>query len=231
MDIDDLFDELDDRPQFSEMDSIISKQCIAIHSGDTYIGSGVLLNWDGVFITVAHNFKNASLPYNAFFAGRDYTIELIFAEYDVETCKDFYVGRLKDFEQNQVDRTKLVGFSAIHGPHLKVCGYKSKWINCPLITEDIHITDNLYVNQYVTQTNLITKENWLNLPGRRVSPRAKDDKCNYIDINTDKFKGLSGGPVYSENGLHGLLVGDVFLLSQYVIAILSKFQIQYNSVE
>lgn len=216
----DCYDDIDDEVSFSKEDEIIAQQCLAIYKSeidnDVYVGTGIIVSKDGMFVSVGHNFKD-KCSYKAFFRNRSYNIQDIHNEYSIEHCLDLFIGKLLDFNHTDIP---LFVFSPTDnlqiGTNLRVCGYKSTLIGDEPIHQDI-ITPHLKVNQYCIDTHILSRNEWINRNYNRYSQRQDCTIIKYIDINTDKYSGLSGGPVYSDKGIHGILIADLFLPSEYII--------------
>lgn len=219
--MEDFYDDIDDEISFSDEDEIVAQQCLAIYKldidTDVYVGSGIIVSKDGMFVSVGHNFKD-KCSYKAFFRDRPYNIQVIYKEYSIEHCLDLFIGKLLNF--NHID-IPLLGFLPTDnlqiGTNLRVCGYKSTLIGDKPIHQGIIITPQLKVNQYCIDTHILSRDEWINRNYNRYGQRQDCTIVKYIDINTDKYSGLSGGPVYSDKGIHGILIADLFLPSEYII--------------
>lgn len=219
--MEDFYDDIDDEISFSDEDEIVAQQCLAIYKldidTDVYVGSGIIVSKDGMFVSVGHNFKD-KCSYKAFFRDRSYNIQVIYKEYSIEHCLDLFIGKLLNF--NHID-IPLLGFLPTDnlqiGTNLRVCGYKSTLIGDKPIHQGIIITPQLKVNQYSIDTHILSRDEWINRNYNRYGQRQDCTIVKYIDINTDKYSGLSGGPVYSDKGIHGILIADLFLPSEYII--------------
>lgn len=203
---------------YSKLDQTVSDQCIAIFDAisDTYIGTGTLIDNLGMFISVAHNFNNVGYAYKAYYNNKVYEIRTLVMEYDPERCKDMFIGELIDFTEYDIKLLPLAEQPVDYDSEIMICGFKSRRIAQNPFKECIEITDKLEIQQYITKARVIDKEQWLKLLNGKISPRENDDVCQYIDINTSMYKGLSGGPLYSNNGIHGILIGDVYLPVEYI---------------
>lgn len=218
---DDL-DEFEEITQFTELDSRIANQCIAIYSEDVYIGTGVLLNDSGVFISVGHNFKQNYEHYHGFYDNTSFEISLIYNEYDEDSCDDFCVGKLAGFNTTRGNLLPLSVKNLDPNSILSVCGFKSKKLRITPIKLDIKVSDSILVDQYITKVQFLSKEEWIKRPGRKYTPRAKDDRFPLINIDANLFHGLSGGPIYTQEGIHGVLIGEMFVPSEYIKSVLEK---------
>jgi len=223
--MEELYDDIDDGISFSNEDEIIAQQCLAIYKSeqgkDKYVGTGVIISNEGLFVSVGHNFKENCI-YKASYKSILYNIDVIYNEYSKEQCLDFFIGKLLDFNCSN----SLVGFAPTDklqiGANLRVCGYKATLIGDTPIHQGIIITPQLKVNQYCIDTHILSKEEWLSHQVDMLTPRKDCNIFKYIDVNTERYMGLSGGPVYSTEGIHGILIADLFLPSEYILEHLSK---------
>lgn len=44
-------------------------------------------------------------------------------------------------------------------------------------------------------------------------------------LDEDKYKGISGSPVYFDKNIYGVCIADLFITSEYIISILKKYVI------
>lgn len=219
--MEDFYDDIDYEISFSDEDKIVARQCLAIYKSDlgkdVYEGTGIIVSKDGMFVSVSHNFKD-KCSYKAFFRNRSYNIQVIYTEYSIEHCSDLFIGKLLDFSNTDIP---LFGFSPTYnlqiGTNLRVCGYKSTLIGDEPIHQGVIIAPQLKVNQYCIDTHIISRDEWINRNYNLYGQRHGCTIVKYIDINTDRYGGLSGGPVYSDKGIHGILIADLFLPSEYII--------------
>lgn len=208
-----FYDDIDDDVEtvdFSPLDKAVANQCIAIYDVVTnvYIGSGILINNQGLFVSAAHNFNNVGHACGAFFNGEPYEIRTLFIEYDQDLIKDLFIGELVNYNQYDFPIVSLASSDRMaQEKELKVCGYKSKDITAYPINKGIKISDKLYVNQYCPGVHIIAPEIRQKIDGRILMG---------VDIDVTKYKGLSGGPIYGEYGIYGILKGNLYLTTEYI---------------
>ena len=208
-----FYDDIDDDNEavdFSPLDRAIANQCIAIYDVVTnvYIGSGILISNQGLFISAAHNFNDVGHACGAFFNGKLYKIKTLFIEYDQDSVKDLFIGELVNYDQYDFAIVPLANSERIaEEKELKVCGYKSKNIIANPINKNIKISENLYVNQYCPSVHIVIPD---------IRQKISKMVLNGVDIDVNKYKGLSGGPIYGENGIYGILKGNLYLTTEYI---------------
>lgn len=208
-----FYDDIDDDNEavdFSPLDRAVANQCIAIYDVVTnvYIGSGILISNQGLFISAAHNFNDVGHACGAFFNSKLYKIKTLFIEYDQDSIKDLFIGELVNYDQYDFAIVPLANSERIaEEKELKVCGYKSKDITAPPINKGIKISDKLYVNQYCPTVHIVAPE---------IRQKISKSVLNGVDIDVRKYKGLSGGPIYGEYGIYGILKGNLYLTSEYI---------------
>lgn len=207
-----FYDNLDDveAVDFSPLDKAVANQCIAIYDVVTnvYIGSGILITNQGLFVSAAHNFNNVGHACGAFFNGEPYEIKTLFIEYDQDLIKDLFIGELVNYKQYDFPIVSLADSERIaEEKELKVCGYKSKDILAYPINKDIKISDKLYVNQYCPSVHIVAPEIRQKIDGRILKG---------VDIDVKKYEGLSGGPIYGAFGVYGILKGNLCLTAEYI---------------
>lgn len=207
-----FYDDIDDNEavDFSPLDRAVANQCIAIYDVVTniYIGSGILISNQGLFISAAHNFNDVGYACGAFFNGKLYKIKTLFIEYDQDSIKDLFIGELVNYDQYDFTIVPLANSELItEEKELKVCGYKSKNNIANPINKNIKISDKLYVNQYCPTVHICAPEIELNID---------ENVFRGIDLNVEKYGGLSGGPIYGAAGIYGILKGNLYLTTGYI---------------
>lgn len=231
----DDFDEdeiLDDNVKltFSEHDERIATQCIAIYGRieieegqlkgyrDNHIGTGFLIDNQGLFVSVGHNFKKVNEAHYAFYNGKTYDINLLRMEYvndsNTDKLKDLFIGELVNFKEYDIKSLRLFPFQNLPDyKDLRVCGFKGNPLRYPKLKKDIQVTENLCIDQYCVEVSLQSS-----------APTSTENHSIFrkIDIDTNRFKGLSGGPVYCNDKIIGILKGNVFLTSEYLISTLEE---------
>ena len=208
-----FYDDIDDDIEevyFSPLDKAVANQCIAIYDivTNVYIGSGILISNQGLFISAAHNFNDVEHACGAFFNGEPYKIKTLFIEYDQDPIKDLFIGELVNFKQYDCPIVSLANSEWLsEEKELKVCGYKSVGNIAHPINKGIRISEKLYVNQYCPTVHICAPEIELNID---------ENVFRGIDLNVKKYGGLSGGPIYGAAGIYGILKGNLYLTAEYI---------------
>lgn len=183
-------------------------------------GTGFLINDDGMFLSAGHVFKegNEIDAYNALFDGNEYQIKCIYREYNDEIAKDLFIGGLVNFNKKLPFCTTLGNSDLIvDGDYLAFAGYN--------IRKDILGKDAMsdYIMQHSEHTfyghaltaKLVPPENIerykCSIDKRLMSPIMK-----VLSKVPKECHGLSGGPVYSDSIIYGVLLADVFVTSNYI---------------
>lgn len=226
MDSFDIFDDIDfeyGEPEFSKENSV-SQYCIAIFDATNHrpIGTGVLINSQGLFISVAHNFNNEKCEIKAFFEGRVYNILQLYKEYELGKFY-LFIGQLVSFNSDAYSNSI---FPILAGPvqleiRMKLCiaGFKEL-----IITG----TENLGISNPIADLHLIKQR----LNSQVLEPDAIQkslltelgDNFTFFlrSEGAEKYKGFSGGPVYSDGKIYGIVVYHYFLKSDYITSILKS---------
>jgi len=108
-------------------------------------------------------------------------------------------------------------------------GYQGK--NSQNIIASVEVFDKSYVYLYKFSDNdikLNTAESKAIVNGIEISD--KRSICENVKslINKRKVNGMSGGPVYSEKSVFGMLISDSYILSEYIIEKLNELKIDYK---
>lgn len=153
------------------------------YSANKYIGTGLLIDNSGIFVSVGHNFKDTAQTYFAYYDSSSYKIDIILNEYNQENCQDFFIGKLEGCPNLKLQITPFSSTESLkHGDFLKVCGYKSKKLLIEPIIKDINLSDGIAVNQYLASIKILSKEEWLKISYNQYSPRATSTKYQYIPV-------------------------------------------------
>ena len=230
-----FIDDIDDYDDFSEErnaeDDAISKWSIAIFGdASTPNGSGVLINNSGVFISAAHIFKNENNILRAWFDDQIYEIEIIYKEYETGNS-DFLIGKLKDFQPIRFCEFPILKdcVNLSFGSGVYVSGFKRTRVITTELIKRINI-DNQFelikqrqeskiVDFHIAQKNIPIVLRGDCLSWREFICNAKEDM---------KFSGFSGGPVYFQDELYGVVLSNYFLKSDYIMKKLDNLHIDYR---
>lgn len=218
-----VFDDIDDfdiiSPKEISDEDAISKFCIAIlDTNDKNIGSGVIITPQGIFVSVAHNFKmsDVAIDYGAFYNNQHYEIEILYKEYEFGKT-DLVIGCLKNFIPTEVDIDQyplLIPCEHLSvGDKVIISGFKS------LELPDAEILENF---TFKPGRNLSKQRISKQIPKPDVSQEIvlKGYEGNaqvYMEREgAEKYEGFSGGPVYDDQNLYGIVISHFFLKSSYI---------------
>lgn len=209
----------------------IQNNCLAVFSSENnFKGTGFLIDDDGTFISAGHIFKNADLEYYVYYRDSKYDYKTICFEYreynkytsESQICEDLFIGKLLDFHEEIVSSFHLSKTSSLNiNDTVFVIGYQT----CPQnIVTDMTINDiSLYLNKICPTlccaNGIITNKNNLNLDSRL---KMKNILTLKIE-NIEKCHGLSGGPVFREKEIFGVLIADMFISSEYILQKLGEY--------
>lgn len=216
------YDDIDYEPQYNKcmrQEDSISKLCIPIYNATETkpIGSGIIVTKNGIFLSVAHNFKNPNIQHKTKYNNKTYEIGLLYHEYG--DGKDLAIGQLVDFEDNSLtDKDEHINDSAknlILGSELILTGYKSKLLYDAEFMDEIEINGDLtLIKQRICRRYVeLTQKNPLFLAIQEWA-----DTVIPFEYHThgEHLKGFSGGPVHDGTTLYGIVVSHVFLKIDYI---------------
>ena len=197
-------------------------ECIHIfkENPSTHIGSGFLVNKDGLFISAGHNFKNKENTFFAVYGTNRYEIIEILNEYkkrDSYTekdlyCKDLYIGILKNFHPSNDFNPGTLSSENINSSELKVEGYNT--------LQEAPFHKYLYENTELYHKLLRASKPDANLNATGLR-NSRENVLPFYLPNPKKYGGVSGGPVFVDKKIYGCFIGDVFIKTSYI---LSKLQ-------
>lgn len=184
------------------------------------IGTGFFISQDGIFVTAAHNFKSPSSDHRVYLHSSFYSIELLYMEYDPSQNKDLVFG-------------KLIGYLSLHnipiykidfenefnfkdGDSFSITGFKSKVLNDSEYVKEISINKDLTEYQMRIKSTLfdysynsLIKEE-IEISGNSIYPFTQQ-------LHTDFLKGFSGGPVYKDHKIYGMVISKFFVRMDYIL--------------
>lgn len=216
-----IYDDIDDfdeilPKQISEEDSI-SKLCIAIIdiTNNRYKGSGVILTHSGIFVSVAHNFDKVDADYSAYYNQQLYEIEILYKEYE-RGKNDLVIGRLINFFPNNLSNEQCPVLTSCErlsvGTDVNISGYKSYELPDTEILERITHNGQNLVKQRICKQITIP-----DIPQEIVLKDYEGKVKVFMErIGAEKYCGFSGGPVYKDQNLYGLVISHFFLKSDYI---------------
>ncbi|MDE6019746.1 MAG: hypothetical protein K2H01_01935 [Ruminococcus sp.] len=202
-------------------------ECVHIFKDnpEAHIGSGFLLNRDGLFISAAHNFKNKENTFFAVYDSKRYEIIEILNEYkkrdsyteEDHECKDLYIGILKNFNPSRDFNPGILSKENTNCDELRVEGYNS-FQEAPFHRYQYENTELYHKLLRATKPN----DNLI-LIGLR---NSRENVLPFYIPNSKKYGGLSGGPVFIGKQIYGCFIGDVFITSPYIICKLKEMRTQ-----
>ena len=207
-----IFEDLDTT---EPNDSVKSACFLIINNGnpESSNGTGFIINSSGYFLTACHNIHEDVESCTAYYDNGEYLIRMIYKEYDQEG-KDFFLGQLKDFDNAPNITFDLLRTDSLTiGDSLHTYGFNQHhyYGESPII----RVNDISYYSHKLNLT-LVTLEE--KSAFRRLDPRIGNENIKLLnDFSTTKYYGLSGGPVYFENTVCGVLIADMFVPSYYII--------------
>lgn len=214
-----IYDDIDEYAYPKDIaEDEVSKYCIAIYNAatNTFIGTGVLIADDGLFISAGHNFKNSIDDIKVFYNDKQYDIEKIYREYD-EDFHDLAIGNLSNFQDGTGfkypvltscedlkvgSEVSFAGFKScsLYGSRIELLG-----VACITSENEIYkmrITKDLPEPDSVQKILLQKAEN-------RIMMFLPSEKA-------ERYKGFSGGPIYAGNKVYGIIISTYFLKSDYI---------------
>lgn len=228
-------DELDDIDEYVEIPQTIKdgrglKECIHICRQKNEvlerIGTGFIVNDKGVFLSAGHNFKDTSFKYFGVHDSKQYEIEKLFSEYldpeeynsDDTICKDLFVGKLIHFTPPSNFIPGILSREKVNIHNLIAEGYNLKYDpqSIEYLYQDVK---SFYKKVY----------NGLDMPKEILvmDTRTTMNNVGHFYLKTpDKYKGISGGPVFIKNKIYGVFIGNVYIKSGYVLDKLKELDIR-----
>lgn len=186
------------------------------------LATGFLIGNDGKFLSAGHLFKGGKdlSCFKVYFKGREYAIKCLFFEYEKQLGKDLFIGELVDFTDTIVNEFHLVSSDSLEiGQSLKVIGFNS--INLPGSIKNEYEGQKFYYHPFNTslaslETKVFTVPCRIYIDKRLNSPNIKILE----GLDEDKYKGISGSPVYFGQNIYGVCIADLFITSEYIISLL-----------
>lgn len=225
MTIDNL-DDFEEENLEMAIDKTIENNCLVIFSPKSKShGTGFLIDADGTFLSAGHVFKNTSVEHCVYYKGNKYDYETILIEYtdndaylcDSKLCKDLFVGRLLDFHDDAFDSSFCLGdSSALNiGTFLFAAGYKRVRAN---YMESLQVIDGVLMYCHEQPFLLCSPENiFARDENRKLDVRLGMKNVKALDIPcVGIWHGLSGGPVFHDKEIYGVLIADMFITAEYI---------------
>ncbi len=239
------FDDIDEEPpkRISYPDSVYNgrgeNECIHIFRKNPLerLGTGFLIDHDGVFVTAAHTFKSKYLEnitlnesevsdFFAVYKSLPYSINNMLCEYTGKDsyndedmiCKDLFIGKLKDFYPPEDFNPGTLSNEDICINELLLEGYN------PSIDYDNYVRIEFQaISSFYHQLSVSVE-----LP---IEEKKHDRRFNMNNSESfyleqpQKYAGLSGGPVYKDKIIYGMFLGNVYIKSQYILLKLEELGI------
>lgn len=219
----DVYDDIDyDIENYQDpKEDCISTLCLAIYyetnSKTNFVGTGIIMSKDGIFISAAHNFKDKKKEYKILYQGQSYEFEILYEEY-IKGKQDLAICIITKFDSYLLDGISLPKFGECKnleiGSPVDVVGYKSiRCYACELLSEDRNTTGKSFYKHRVHK-QIINACNGQD----RVEQDFNNEIMFYLDLRQTKyFGGFSGGPVYKDNLLYGIVLSNYFLKIDYIL--------------
>lgn len=213
---------------YSIMEGRGLNECVHIFKDnpEAHIGSGFLLNRDGLFISAGHNFKNKENIFFAVYDSKRYEIIEILNEYkkrdsyteEDHDCKDLYIGILKNFHPSSDFNPGMLSTENVNYDELRVEGYNT-FLEAPFHRYQYENTELYHKLLRASKPNAN-----LNVIGLR---NSRENVLPFYMPKFEKYRGVSGGPVFVDKNIYGCFIGDVFIKASYIIAKLNEMRIKY----
>ncbi len=224
-------------PQIGVFDNIEKLFPIIGRTHESYddfsLGTGFLINEDGYFFTAGHVIYDTSRSYFIIVKDHHYKFEVVFLEHEEHSnlgntiCRDLAICKIigldfkipVDYSFSLDCDDKKVYYS----------GFQLK--SSPTKIATIEITSSVYAYLY----KLMDEDIKTCKPKKYVKTYNVDytdyrPMCqNVKSFKTEKVvKGMSGGPVYSNTRVFGMLISNCYILSEYLVGKLYEYKIQYT---
>lgn len=232
-----VYDDIDEFVENNDEDNVtpfVLAICIVCNDTLTYIGSGVIISANGLFLTAAHNFKHDGGSYIAHHNGKWYEIKVRYSKY-IRGEKDLLIGELISFDSSTVDDKMEPNLGNCNNLSIEagidIAGYKSDRLFCP---SDLVSTEQLiYKNHNITLFKqrihrMIMK------PSSGQDFLEKDFNNNilfYLESNRSKyFRGFSGGAAYKDKSIYGIIISNYFLKMNYIVKVMRENNIAFKNI-
>lgn len=236
MDFDEMLDiEFQEQPTgvFDNVENvfpIIGCECNKIKEDS--LGTGFFIKDDGVFLTAGHVLKDKSKSYFAIIKNEKYEFKVLFFEYpdsdnqETPICLDLAICQIIGLKIN-IPIVYSFFCNSLEDKKVFYSGYQGK--NSQNIISSVETFNKYHAYLYKFSDN----DKKLNSTDSKIIVNGISDKrpiCDNVKSLTNKreVKGMSGGPVYSEKNVFGMLIGDSYILSEYIVGKLNELKIDYN---
>lgn len=220
--IDDSFDDEIENITIKEEDSI-SQLCFSIFDSvdNTPIGTGFLVDKTGLFLSAGHNFKTPNVK--AKFCDEVYDIELLEKEYEPGEPLEFAIGKLVNFDADIPMPIFASGQSCDIGTKINLCGCKKDLVNQSDVLDIITLPSgiNVHKQRIIKEIPEIKKNDPLSAIVKDSNGIAVPFE-HHNQLNT--LYGFSGGPVYINNKIYGIITSHCYIKADYWLPTLLKYQ-------
>lgn len=195
-------------------------------------GTGFFINNEGHFITAGHVLGDSNKAYKAFINEKEYDFEILHIENtkkEPPICEDLAICIITNLESKTKYEHAFVE-NNINGENLYFSGYSlSKIFGCLIRTIWISENEILYLltpNAHDEKIFEATRK--VQIVGGEiiVDLRPICENVRSLVLKRD-FNGLSGGPVYKDKSIYGMLIGKEYILSDYIVEKLKQFNIKF----
>jgi hypothetical protein len=211
---------------------IIGCECNIVD--DFSLGTGFFINETGYFLTAAHVLKNKKRSYKALINDEKYDFEVVYIEYIVSSkqvppiCRDLAICKISNFKKD-ISISYLFNSDFLVNQTVFFSGYRL--INTPCKIDELEVLGKKFVYLYKLKSKDLKHESAI----RITSISGNDILDNRLicsntrSLNIEELHGMSGGPVYYEKSVFGMLIGDCYILSEYIVEKLNELKIDYKS--
>lgn len=202
---------------------------------DFSLGTGFFINENGYFLTAGHVVIDKTKSYFAIINKERYKFEIVFIEYvdkekqDVPICRDLAICRLIDLNSTIPEDYSFI-FNSDEDKIVFYSGYQMK--SLPSRITYVEIDDEKKVSLYkLKDKDIKLKEQQRKILVCNGEFSDKRPICDNVKSLKEEriVKGMSGAPIYFEKSVFGMLIGDCYILSEYIVEKLNKYKIQYKS--
>lgn len=218
-----------------ELDKDILKNCFPVYhlpvdSNDLFdSGTGFLINNDGIFLSAGHVFFKETDTYKAYYDNNEYKVECIYKEYDDESGKDLFIGKLIDLKKELSHHVILANSDLIEiGDEFFFAGFNTQMsVLGEMTSTGIQIQHSGHTFYgHVLAAKLVSsqnKERYRIIADKRLTLSSMKVLSNVPHLT---YRGISGGPVFYKNRIYGIFLSDVFVTSNYIKDCLNKVNIK-----
>lgn len=231
----DIFDELPQKLDKAKLEDWIFPIIGRSHEKSEGFsnGTGYFINCDGYFVTAGHVMEDNEKTYKAIIRDKEYDVELLFIEYvDLEDqkppfCKDLAIGKI-DFRIER-ELTYFFGNDSLDGNELNFSGYKQEPPRVILDRKPVYFFSFKANDEKLEEVKRKENENGTDIISDK-RPVCKNTRSLKLKEGT-LYRGMSGGPVYKDNCIYGLFIGNEYILAKYITEKLNQLGISFKSTQ